>query len=123
MADPIRISVEDVARYFEGLEDPRSDINQRHPLVSVVVLSLMAVLAGAGGPTAIAAWANDKKDFLLPLLPLPHGIPQKDVYRRVLSALKRIFLGSICGSLLSTGSYRFCGQYCVYTNVSSNCDY
>jgi len=88
MADPIRISVEDVARYFEGLEDPRSDINQRHPLVSVVVLSLMAVLAGAGGPTAIAAWANDKKDFLLPLLPLPHGIPQKDVYRRVLSALK-----------------------------------
>ena len=88
MADPIRISVEDVARYFEGLEDPRSDINQRHPLVSVVVISLMAVLAGAGGPTAIAVWANDKKDFLLPLLPLPNGIPQKDVYRRVLSALK-----------------------------------
>jgi predicted transposase YbfD/YdcC len=88
MAEPIRISVEDVARHFEGLEDPRSDINQRHPLVSVVVISLMAVLAGAGGPTAIAAWANDKKDYLLGLLPLPNGIPQKDVYRRVLSALK-----------------------------------
>jgi predicted transposase YbfD/YdcC len=79
--------VEDVTQYFAGLEDPRSEINQRHPLVSVVVISLMAVLAGAGGPTAIAAWANDKKGFLLPLLPLPNGIPQKDVYRRVLSAL------------------------------------
>ena len=56
--------------------------------MSVVVISLMAVLAGAGGPTAIAAWANDKKDYLLPLLSLPNGIPQKDVYRRVLSALK-----------------------------------
>lgn len=88
MADHIRISVEDVARHFEGLEDPRSDINQRHPLVSVVVISLMAVLAGARGSTAIAAWANDKKDFLLSWLPLPNGIPQKDVYRRVLSALK-----------------------------------
>jgi len=88
MADDIRISVEDVARHFDGLEDPRSDINQRHPLVSVVVISLMAVLAGAGGPTAIAAWANDKKDYLLRSLPLPNGIPQKDVYRRVLSALK-----------------------------------
>lgn len=88
MADDIRISVEDVTRHFEGLEDPRSDINQRHPLVSVVFISLMAVLAGAGGPTAIAAWANDKKDYLLRSLPLPNGIPQKDVYRRVLSALK-----------------------------------
>jgi predicted transposase YbfD/YdcC len=55
--------------------------------ISVVVISLMAVLSGANGPTAIAAWANDKKDFLLSLLPLPNGIPQKDVYRRVLSAL------------------------------------
>ena len=88
MANHTRISVQDVARHFEGLEDPRSEINQRHPLVSVVVIALMAVLAGASGPTAIAAWANDKKDFLLPLLPLPNGIPQKDVYRRVLSALK-----------------------------------
>jgi predicted transposase YbfD/YdcC len=88
MTNLTRISVQDVTRHFEGLEDPRSEINQRHALVSVVVIGLMAVLAGAGGPTAIAAWANDKKDYLLNLLPLPNGIPQKDVYRRVLSALK-----------------------------------
>ena len=88
MANFTRISVQDVTRHFEGLEDPRSEINRRHPLVSVVVIALMAVLAGAGGPSAIAAWANDKKDYLLNLLPLPNGIPQKDVYRRVLAALK-----------------------------------
>jgi len=87
MADHLRISVEDVTQHFVGLEDPRSQINQRHPLVSVVVIALMAVLSEANGPTAIAAWANDKKDFLLSLLPLPNGIPQKDVYRRVLAAL------------------------------------
>jgi len=88
MAEHIQVSVEEVAQHFEGLEDPRSEINQRHPLVSVVVIALLAVLAGAGGPTAIAAWANDKKDYLLGLLSLPNGIPQKDVYRRVLSGLK-----------------------------------
>ncbi|MEA1952116.1 MAG: ISAs1 family transposase [Planctomycetota bacterium] len=88
MANLTRISVQDVTRHFEELEDPRSEINRRHPLVSVVVIALMAVLAGAGGPSAIATWGNDKKDFLLNLLPLPNGIPQKDVYRRVLSALK-----------------------------------
>jgi hypothetical protein len=56
--------------------------------VSVVVISIMAVLAGAGGPTAIAEWAGLKEALLLTLLPLPNGIPQKDVFRRVLSALQ-----------------------------------
>ncbi|MCH7688596.1 MAG: ISAs1 family transposase, partial [Planctomycetes bacterium] len=88
MADTIRLGVNDVVRHFEGLEDPRSEINRRHPLVSVVVISLMAVLAGASGPTAIARWALLKEDLLLKLLRLPNGIPRKDVYRRVLSALK-----------------------------------
>jgi len=88
MANHIQISVQEIAQYFEELEDPRSAINRRHPLVSVVVISVMAVLAGASGPTAIAGWANDNKELLLTLLPLPNGIPQKDVYRRVLSALK-----------------------------------
>lgn len=69
-----RITVQDVTRHFEGLEDPRAQINRRHPLVSVVVIALMAVLAGAGGPTAIAAWANDKNDFLRNLVPLPRRI-------------------------------------------------
>src|SRR5688572_15037563 len=88
MVEPTRISVEEIVPYFESLEDPRSAVNRQHPLVSVIVISLMAILAQAQEPTAIAAWANDKKGFLLPLLPLPNGIPQKDVYRRVLQALK-----------------------------------
>jgi len=54
----------------------------------VVVIAIMAVLAGAGGPTAIAKWAVMKEELLLRLLPLPHGIPRKDVYRRVLATLK-----------------------------------
>lgn len=84
----IRLGLEDVVAHFEELEDPRSDVNLRHPLSSVIVIAILAVLAGADGPTAIAQWAELKKELLRRVLSLPHGIPRKDVFRRVLSALK-----------------------------------
>jgi predicted transposase YbfD/YdcC len=82
-----RIDLDEVVAHFNQLEDPRSSINRQHPLVSVVVLALMAVLAGASGPTAIARWAKTKEEFLRNLLALPAGIPGKDVFRRVLMLL------------------------------------
>jgi predicted transposase YbfD/YdcC len=88
MVDSQRIGLDEVVRHFETQDDPRSSVNLQHPLVSVVVIALMAVLAGAGGPTAIAKWAALKKEFLLGALDLPNGIPRKDVFRRVLAALK-----------------------------------
>jgi len=88
MANIQHVSLDEVVTYFDELEDPRSTINQKHPLVSVVVIAMMAVLAGAGGPTAIAKWAKLKADFLSKVLHLPNGIPRKDVFRRVLMCLK-----------------------------------
>jgi predicted transposase YbfD/YdcC len=73
---------------FSTLEDPRSHINRRHPLPSVLVIAVLAVLAGAAGPTAIARWAKLKEGLLTGLLDLPHGIPGKDVFRRVLMLLR-----------------------------------
>jgi predicted transposase YbfD/YdcC len=88
MAQIEHVRLDEIVRYFDDLEDPRSETNRKHPLVSVVVIAMMAVLAGAGGPTAIARWAALKQEFLLGVLPLPHGIPRKDVFRRVLSLLR-----------------------------------
>jgi predicted transposase YbfD/YdcC len=88
MIDSRNVSLDEVVAYFHELEDPRSTINQRHPLVSVLVIALLAVLAGAGGPTAIARWAAIKADLLVRVLNLPNGIPRKDVFRRVLMAVK-----------------------------------
>jgi predicted transposase YbfD/YdcC len=88
MAVSVRMDLEDVVAHFQELEDPRSAVNQRHPLASIIVIAIMAVLAGANGPTAIARWANLKAKMLLKVLNLPSGIPQKDVFRRVLLALK-----------------------------------
>src|SRR5205823_10478618 len=88
MARVERVCWDEIVGYFDDLEDPRDTVNRKHPLVSVVVIALMAVLGGAGGPTAIAKWAALKADFLTGVLPLPNGIPRKDVFRRVLGLLQ-----------------------------------
>ncbi len=88
MAKVQHIGLDEVIGYFDELEDPRDTVNRKHPLVSVVVIAMMAVLAGAGGPTAIARWAAVKAELLSRVLPLPHGIPRKDVFRRVLALLQ-----------------------------------
>jgi DDE_Tnp_1-associated len=88
MAKARHVGLDEVLGYFDDLEDPRDTVNRKHPLVSVVVIALLAVLSGAAGPTAIARWAALKAEFLTRVLPLPHGIPSKDVFRRVLSLLR-----------------------------------
>ena len=88
MAEHRRIVLDEIVARFQELEDPRSTINQKHPLPSVLIIALLAVLAGAAGPTAIARWAALKKELLLRVLELPNGVPSKDVFRRVLMTLK-----------------------------------
>src|SRR5436305_2351298 len=88
MTDIQRIALDEVVLHFAELEDPRSTVNRRHPLVSVVCMAVLAVLSGASGPTAIAEWAAAKEEFLIEALDLPNGVPRKDVFRRVLMALK-----------------------------------
>jgi len=88
VAKEVSVGLEEVVGYFAQLEDPRSSVNRQHPLESVVVIAILAILAGATGPTAIAKWAALKKEFLAQSLNLPFGMPCKDVFRRVLAGLK-----------------------------------
>jgi len=83
-----RTKLDAIVASFSTLEDPRSHINRKHPLPSILVIAVLAVLAGAAGPTAIARWAQLKEDLLTGILDLPNGIPGKDVFRRVLMTLK-----------------------------------
>jgi predicted transposase YbfD/YdcC len=83
-----RSRLDGITASFATLEDPRPEINRKHPLPGVLVIAVLAVLAGAAGPTAIARWADFKQDPLMGLLDLPRGIPGKDVFRRALMTLK-----------------------------------
>lgn len=77
-----------IAEFFATLEDPRSDVNRRHLLADIVVICILAVLAGADGPKAIAAWAMAQREWLGRYLKLPHGIPSHDTIGRVLALLR-----------------------------------
>jgi len=85
---PRRIVMDEVLCHFSKLEDPRSTVNRKHPLASVIVIAILGVLAGASGPTGIATWAAIHADALKKLVPLPNGVPRKDVFRRLFCALK-----------------------------------
>ncbi len=88
MAQSVSVGLDEVTGYFSQLEDPRSSVNRQHPLESIVVIAILAILAGAAGPTAIAQWAALKAEFLTRCLDLPAGVPCKDVFRRVLGGLQ-----------------------------------
>ena len=82
------VSFESIVTHFESLPDPRHTRNRRHLLVDVIVIAVCGVIVGCDGPTSIARWAKEKKDWLREVLALPQGIPSRDCMRRVLSALK-----------------------------------
>ena len=42
-----KINVDDITTHFKGLEDPRSEINRRHKLLDIVVISVCAAICGA----------------------------------------------------------------------------
>jgi predicted transposase YbfD/YdcC len=73
---------------FKDLEDPRIYTeNQRHQLLDIVVISMLAVLCGAEGWADIFAWAEEHQTWLATFLALPYGIPSRDCIRRVVSRL------------------------------------
>ena len=45
MADIQRIDLDEVVRHFAEREDPRSSVNLKHFLASVIVIALLAVLS------------------------------------------------------------------------------
>ena len=82
------ITAETILNHFESLPDPRSHINRKHLLGDLIVISIMAVIAGADGPEAISVWAKSNKDWLAKRLKLPSGVPSADTIGRLLVALK-----------------------------------
>ena len=72
-----RTKLDEIVASFSTLEDPRSHINRRHPLPSILVIAVLAVLAGAAGPTAIARWAKFKEELLAGSSTCPTASPAR----------------------------------------------
>lgn len=79
--------VDSILKQFGDLDDPRSSVNRHHLLGDLIVICIMAVIAGADGPLAIGTWAENNEQWLSERLELPHGIPSHDTIGRLLAAL------------------------------------
>lgn len=77
-----------VAEDFLALiEDPRMERSRKHPLDTILVLSLLAVISGADDFVAIERYGKAKQAWLSTFLDLSGGIPSHDTLGRVFAML------------------------------------
>lgn len=77
----------DLLVVLAGVPDPRKARGRRHRLVTVLALSLAAVLAGARSYTAIAEWAHDLPAGARLRLGMGRRTPCESTIRRVLQTV------------------------------------
>jgi predicted transposase YbfD/YdcC len=73
--------------HFEGLADPRQRGKVRYTLDAVLLLCLLAVLAGGETVTDIARFGEKKLELLRRFRPFLHGTPSHDQLGTILASL------------------------------------
>jgi predicted transposase YbfD/YdcC len=74
--------------YFAELDDDRNPRKTKHSLLNVLLIAAMGVLCGAESWVDLAWFALVKREWLVTVLDLPHGVPGKDTFRRVFESLE-----------------------------------
>jgi len=69
------------------IPDHRSEVGRLHPLDTILVIAICAMICGADNWVGIEAWAKAKQEWLETFLDLPNGVPSHDTFGRVFSAL------------------------------------
>jgi predicted transposase YbfD/YdcC len=70
-------------RAFENLTDPRSTINQIHPLINIIAITICGVISGAESWADMERYGKSKQAFLETFLDVSEGIPSHDTFGRV----------------------------------------
>lgn len=68
---------------FGDIKDPRVERTKKHQLTDILVIAILAVIAGAQGWEDIENYGISKQQWLEEFLALPNGIPSDDTFRRV----------------------------------------
>ncbi len=76
-----------VCPVFSSVEDRRVNSMTDYPLTEILLVTFLAMLANASTWTEIAQFGEEKKRWLRKFLPLKHGIPSHDPFRRVFSLI------------------------------------
>jgi len=83
---PLR-EAKSIVECFEGLPDPRIERTRLHKLVDILVIGLCSQLTGGEGFTDMKLFGKAKLEWLRTFLDLPNGIPSRDTFNRVFSAI------------------------------------
>ncbi|GAX37349.1 ISAs1 family transposase [Nodularia sp. NIES-3585] len=94
--------------HFADIKDPRVERTKKHQLTDILVIAILAVIAGAQGWEDIENYGISKQKWLEEFLALPNGIPSDDTFRRVFEfidpeALNRCFLSWVETLVTKTG--------------------
>jgi predicted transposase YbfD/YdcC len=86
-----------LVEHFSDIKDPRVERTKKHQLTDILVIAILAIIAGAQGWEDIENYGISKQTWLEKFLALPNGIPSDDTFRRVFEfidpeALNRCFL-------------------------------
>ena len=76
-----------LSTYFDDIPDPRVDRTKQHLLKDILVITILATIAGAQGWEDIENYGLSKQQWLKEFLELPNGIPSDDTFRRVFEKL------------------------------------
>jgi len=80
-------ATEKLSVYFEPLNDPRSDRNQKHPFMSIITISLLGAISGITSYSGLGEYALAYEEELKKITPLPNGAPSHDTFQRRFEAL------------------------------------
>jgi predicted transposase YbfD/YdcC len=112
-----------LVEHFGDIKDPRVDRTKKHQLQDILVIAILAIIAGAQGWEDIENYGISKQQWLEEFLVLPNGIPSDDTFRRVFEfidpeALNRCFLqwvetlvGSMGGEIIPIDGKTIRGSY------------
>lgn len=80
--------------FVESLEDPRRGQGQRHKLLDIIVIVIMAILSGHQGLRGFTRFAKANSEELTELLNLKHGVPGYNTFLSVLQGLDEQVMAS-----------------------------
>jgi predicted transposase YbfD/YdcC len=74
---------------IEEIPDPRGNYcNFKHPLTSIIFITLVGTICGANNWPEIVVVGNTLKEWMSRFIALPHGIPSEDTFERVFSMIR-----------------------------------
>ena len=74
--------------HFTAVEDPRINRSQRHELMDILFICVVATIAGADGPSDIEDFVKQQLAWCRKFVTLKNGVPSHDTIGRVLAMIK-----------------------------------